>query len=238
MYNSDSEMQKLASEVHKGHRKRVIERFLRFGFESFAEHEILEMLLFYSVPRKNTNPIAHSLISRFGSLHNVFNADVSELVDAGLTENSAVLIKTIPALAGICASRQMNDVVLDTGEKVKNLFVSKFVGADNEQVWIACLDSSMRLINCEMVCCGECDTVRLQPRKVVEIALKYKCSNIFIAHNHPNGMAVASSEDIASTRNLVTTLKALDIRLVDHIIVTQSKTVSMKENGCFTVFDI
>lgn len=125
MYNSNSEINKLASEVHKGHRKRVIERFVNFGFDSFAEHEVLEMLLFYSIPRKNTNPIAHKLVSQFGSLKNVFNAELSELTKAGLTENSAVLIKAIPELVRIYTTPSVKNLVIDSIEKAKKAFCFK-----------------------------------------------------------------------------------------------------------------
>lgn len=238
MYNSNSEINKLASEVHKGHRKRVIERFVNFGFDSFAEHEVLEMLLFYSIPRKNTNPIAHKLVSQFGSLKNVFNAELSELTKAGLTENSAVLIKAIPELVRIYTTPSVKNLVIDSIEKAKKLFVSKYVNVTVEQIWLACLDSSMRVINCEMICSGDRDSVKINARRIAEIALKYNCCNAFLAHNHPSGQAMVSNEDVASTRNLVSVLRSLDIKLVDHIIVTEKTAISMKEMGHFSVFEM
>lgn len=238
MYNNDSEISKLASDVHKGHRKRMLERFINFGFDGFADHEILEVLLFYAIPRKNTNPLAHELIERFNSLNGVFDAAVSDLLDAGLTMNAAVLIKSIPALANIYAAQNVENHVIDTTAKVKQYFYCKYIGVRTEQLRVICLDSSMNVMCCEIVAQGECDKVILQPRRIVETALKYKSSNIFIAHNHPFAKAVASSEDIANTRNLISILKSLDINLLDHIIVGCDKTLSMKENGYFSVFDV
>ncbi len=238
MYNSDSEMKKLASEVHKGHRKRMIERFVNFGFDSFAEHEILEILLFYSIPRKNTNPIAHDLISNFGSLKNVFNANLCDLTKAGLTENSAVLIKLIPALVNLYTAPSLESTVIDSIEAAKELFIAKYNSVDVEQVWLACLNSAMRVINCEMVSSGGRDSVNINARKIAEISLKYNCNHIFLSHNHPGGQATVSAEDIASTRNLVSVLGSLNIKLIDHIVVAGKVAVSMKEMGYFSVFDV
>lgn len=238
MYNSDSEMKKLASEVHKGHRKRMIERFVNFGFDSFAEHEILEILLFYSIPRKNTNPIAHDLITSFGSLKNVFNANISDLMKAGLTMNSAVLIKSIPALVSVYSAPNVENITVDSIKAAKELFIAKYNNVDVEQVWLACLSPAMRVINCEMISSGGRDSVNISARKIAEISLKYNCNHIFISHNHPCGPATVSSEDVAGTRNLVSVLASLDITLVDHIIVANKMAVSMKEMGYFSVFDI
>lgn len=227
-----------ASQVHKGHRQRTLQKFLKYGFDAFAAHEVLEMLLFYAVPRKDTNPLAHELINKFGSIGNIFDADIEELTNAGLTVNGAVLLKTIPQLMQIYAAEHTGNIKLDSTTSAKEYFYTRFIGAKTEQVCVACLDSSMRLISCELVSSGERTKVLISPRKVAEIALRNKCRSVFIAHNHPFDDAAASDNDIASTRALKSVLDSVDVQLLDHIIVGKNRTISMKETGTLSVFDI
>lgn len=237
MHTFADEHKNYAGQVHKGHRQRTYQKFLKYGFDAFATHEILEMLLFYAVPRKDTNPLAHELINKFGSLGNVFDADIEELTGAGLTVNGAILLKTIPQLMNICATENNDNIRIDSTAKAQEYFKNRFLGVKTEQICLACLDSSMRLISCELVSSGERTRVSLSPRKVAEIALRNKCRSVFIAHNHPFDDAVASDNDIVSTRTLYSSLTAIDIELLDHIIVGKNRAISMKETGTLSVFD-
>ncbi len=218
-------------DLHGGHRKRVRYRFLNSGFDQFEDHQILEMLLFYALPRMDTNELAHRLINHFGSLSGVFDASVEELTSVkGVAENTAVLLKMIPPLARVyLTDKQQSHPVFDSPQKIGEYLVERFVGRTNETVLLLCMDSSLRLLSCELIAEGNNTSAHVDMKKVVERAIRRNASCVILAHNHPRGLALPSNEDILLTREAKRTLSALEITLLDHVIVADGLWFSIAQ---------
>lgn len=209
--------------LHEGHRGRLKNRFLSNGLESFEDHNILEMLLFYSIPRKDTNDIAHELINHFGSLKAVFDADFEELITVkGISENSATLIKMIPAISrAYLANKSNTKPVLDDVNKIKEFLFHTYYGETKEVVYILLLNNKFELISLEKVHEGSVNSARIELRKLVDVIIKKNAASVILAHNHPDGIPSPSYEDIQTTADLIATLNLIDIQLIEHFVVTE-----------------
>lgn len=218
---------------HDGHRKRLKARFVKSGLDDFEPHNVLELLLFYSIPRKDTNPLAHQLISRFGSLSGVFDAKPEELMKVeGITENTAVLISMIPQMARKYLEDKADAVNAIGGFKDIGMYLMpKFVGRTVETIMLASLDNKNKIISCNIVAEGETDRATLSKRKVMEEAMRVGATRVILAHNHPRGFAMPSSEDIYLTREIYALLASVGIELVDHIIFAEDDFVSLAVSG-------
>ena len=207
--------------IHDGHRNRLKNKFLQNGFQGFEPHNILELLLFYSIPRKDTNEIAHELINRFGSLKNVFNAEFEDLITVnGISENSATLIKMIPKLAQEYINDSMKvGTIFDTAGKIGEYFVNKYIGEKNELVYAMLLSNKLELLSVIKVHEGSVNSAFVSTRKILDAAIKYNASTIVIAHNHPNGTACPSMDDINTTANLMASFKAFEIEILEHFLI-------------------
>lgn len=225
-------------ESAKGHRGRVKERFLKSGIEGFAPHEILELLLFYALPQKDTKQIAHELVGKFGSVAGVLNADISALTEVkGITENAAVLFRLIPKIIGVYYEEQSKGVSVTSTTQLSELFKPYFVGAGTEKFMLACFDGELRPLSVTEISRGSSAYTSLELRKIMSAAIDSNCSMAALAHNHPLGAPKPSDEDIAVTRRINELLRAVDIRLMDHIIVGGSKCYSMRDGGDLGIFD-
>ena len=218
---------------HDGHRKRLNARFVKSGLDDFEPHNVLELLLFYSIPRKDTNPLAHRLISRFGSLSGVFDAKPEELMKVeGITENTAVLISMVPQMARKYLEDKADAVNAIGGFKDIGMYLMpKFVGRTVETIMLASLDNKNKIISCNIVAEGETDRATLSKRKVMEEAMRVGATRVILAHNHPRGFAMPSSEDIYLTREIYALLASVGIELVDHIIFAEDDFVSLAVSG-------
>ena len=218
---------------HDGHRKRLKARFVKSGLDDFEPHNVLELLLFYSIPRKDTNPLAHQLISRFGSLSGVFDAKPEELMKVeGITENTAVLISMIPQMARKYLEDKADAVNAIGGFKDIGMYLMpKFVGRTVETIMLASLDNKNKIISCNIVAEGETDRATLSKRKVMEEAMRVGATRVILAHNHPRGFAMPSSEDIYLTMEIYALLASVGIELVDHIIFAEDDFVSLAVSG-------
>lgn len=207
--------------VHDGHRQRLRNKFLKNGFEGFEPHNILELLLFYSIPRRDTNEIAHNLINHFGSLKNVFNASFDELIKVdGIKENSATLIKMIPSIVREYANDEGEYVpVFDTANKIGDYFVNKFIGETNEIVYVMLLNNKFELLSVEKIHEGCVSSAFVTARKILEPVIKHNASMIVLAHNHPDGIVCPSMDDISTTAELMTSFNAFDIKLLEHFVI-------------------
>ena len=220
--------------IHKGHRERLKTRFLEEGLDNFTDIQALELLLFYSIQRKDTNPIAHRLLERFGSLSQVLEAPVEELQKIPqITEHSAVLLKLITELARYYQvdSARKNEF-LTTLEDCGKYLVPRFFGRTKETVFLLCLDAKCKVICCKEIGEGSVNSASISVRKVVETALATNATTVVLAHNHPSGIAVPSNEDIQTTRRIAAALHAMEIHLADHIVVADGDYVSMVQSGC------
>ncbi len=220
-------------DLHEGHRKRLKNRFLEEGLDGFKDHEILELLLFYSIPQRDTNELAHSLINKFGSLSSVLETDSKELVKMrGIGEHSAILLSLIPSLSRIYFKDRWRDKpVLNSSSKAGEYALSLFTGRNYEVFYVLCLDSQNKLNYASLVHEGTINEAPIYPRIIVETALRYKASRVILAHNHPGGSLRPSKADINATKKIVSALKAIDIEVVDHIIVAGDKYTSFAEES-------
>lgn len=224
--------------AHKEHRSRVRETFRKTGIENQPDHNLLEFLLFYSIPRKDTNEIAHRLIDTFGSLNGVFNATYERLLEVeGIGESSALLISTIP---GICRryieGAQAKKINLSEPEDARSFIVSKYYGCKKEVFYLICLDGTGKLINCCNLGEGSPDSVIIDKREVLETAFRNSADTVILAHNHPNGIAAPSKADLMLTGELSSIFKKVGIRLADHIIVGGSDVISLAEVPKFSAY--
>lgn len=224
--------------LHEGHRARMRERFRQSGFDDFNDHQIIELLLFYTCPRIDTNELAHTLVNQFGSIAGIFDASFEDLIAVkGISENTATLFKIIPKFLSKYYNSRSDGKVYDNVKMLKDFFKPHFIGLTHEQFRLACFDSNLRVISNVLIAEGSPDSSPFEMRKIVEEAFKAKSSHVAIAHNHPKGTPMPSESDIAATRYIGTTLKAVNIELIDHIIVGERSAVSMKEMAYINIFD-
>lgn len=217
--------------IHKNHRSRLKNQFSENGINALTDVQQLELLLFYSLPQKDTNPIAHALLNKFGSIKDVLSASELELMSvSGVKENTVIHLKLINSLINIC-SRPSTEENLGSASKAKE-FVSKlYVGINVEQFYVICLSKNNKVIKFECVQNGTTDEVKVSIRKISEIAISAKCNRIIIAHNHPYGLAQMSDEDCAFTYSVLCSCILNSIEILDHIIVGKDTTISLSQKG-------
>lgn len=225
--------------LHEGHRQRLKERFIKTGLSDFEDHNILELLLFFSVPRSDTNELGHKLLKKFGSISNVFDAPIDELCKVdGIGMHSATLIKMIPELCNIYHVDKTEKVtVVNSTNMAGRYFVPRFMGKKDEEVHIMLLDDKKKVIKCEMISKGTVNSSTVSIRKIATEALNCGATGVVLAHNHPGGLALPSGSDINVTRKIYRALRLIDIQLCDHIVVADGDFVSMLDSGMFADFD-
>ena len=220
-------------QVHEGHRSRMKKRFLRHGLATFDDHNVLELLLFFAVPRQDTNALAHRLLDTFGSLDKVFEALPEELMRVeGIGEHAATLIRLVPEAARryLIAKESSEDILPDV-DAVGRYLLPHFMNERTEIVMLLCLDTKLKVLNCRRIGSGGLDAVDFQTRDVVQTALLYNAKYVVIAHNHTSGIAIPSKEDVVVTKHLRQVLEAVGVELLDHIIVAGQDFVSLADDG-------
>lgn len=225
--------------MHDGHRSRIRKRFMLNGFDGFEDHEILELALFYAIPRKNTNVIAHELLNKFGTVDAVFDAPINMLKEIeGVGESAAIFIKMISGLARIYMERKFkNDEKAPEISDINDHITLKFIGRSEELVVVVLFDAKGKVIYEGVVNKGTVNAVDIYARKIIELIVLYNASSVILAHNHPSGFAVPSVEDIESTAKLNKILQSMHVSLLDHIIVADGDYVSLRECGIKDVFE-
>lgn len=218
---------------HKGHRERKKQQFREHGLDAFADHEVLELLLYYAIPRQDTNPIAHRLIEHFGSLDAVLSAPPEELAKVeGVGEHAATLLALLlPTIRRAYMTARKGGVALGSTERLGQYFCELFFGARGEAFYEVCLDAKGKLLRCCKIADGSVDMVNVNVRCIVENALRCHASAVALSHNHPSGIALPSADDNATTLMVYDALRTVGIELVDHIIVADDDFVSLYENG-------
>ncbi len=218
--------------IHKGHRQRLRERFRQEGLDNFDPVNALELILFYSIPRMDTNPLAHRLIDHFGSLKAVLEASPEELekVD-GVSEATATFLPLITDIGRYyqkqCAEQR---TIFKTLSDCGNYLTSFFYGKTSEHVYMLCLDAKGHILCCKHVGEGSVNSANIPIRRVVEIALSANASTVVLAHNHPSGLAIPSADDVQTTYQVAAALEMVDVVLADHIIVSNDDFVSIVQS--------
>lgn len=188
--------------VHDGHRERLKARYLEHGLDNFNDINVLELLLFYAIPRADTNLIAHELLNRFGSLSGVLEASIQELQNvSGIGENSALLLSLIPQVS----RRYMIDKTkpqkkINSASAAGKYFMPIFMYERDEVLYMLCLDSQKCVICCQLISRGVVNSVEANVRKMTELALRFKASSVIISHNHPRGTVKPRARTISSQR--------------------------------------
>ena len=221
--------------IHDGHRQRLKNRFLTEGLDNFEELQVLELLLFYCIPRKDTNPLAHALLDEFGSLARVMDATPQELMNVpGIGENVATMFSLITQLSRYYQVNRLSGTrVLTNVDKCGHYMLPFFQGRSMETVFLLCLDAKCKVLCCKKVGEGSVNSAEVSIRKIAEMALAANATSVVLAHNHPSGIAVPSDEDRLTTKKLAMALKAMDIELVDHIVVADDDFVSLSQSGLY-----
>lgn len=219
--------------IHAGHRKNLRKEFLTNGFAGKTDHQKLELLLTYVIPRRDVNPIAHKLIDEFGSLSEVIDASVEDLIKIDyITENAAVLIKLIPLIAdSYNVSKWGEKPDLSTSNKLITYIKSKFIGQKNEVLYIISLDSKCRLININSVTSAAKNYAEVSLKEIASIVLKSQAKFVALVHNHPSGVINPSADDIMVTEKIKNVLKPIEVTLIDHIIISGENTFCFSQNG-------
>ena len=219
--------------VHDGHREKMRARFLAGGLEGFAPHEALELLLYYAIPRRDTNPIAHALMERYGSLSAVLNAPVEDLKRVeGIGESAAVLIHMVAQLSRKASlADAARETILNSSQQAGQYLLTLFAGKKRETVYQLCLDQKGKLLACKRLGEGGVSAAVLDIRQVVENAILTSASAVILSHNHPSGIALPSREDYAVTDRAKAALETIGVALTDHIIVADGDYVSMADSG-------
>ena len=218
---------------HSGHRQRMRERFLRYGLDNFNDHNVLELLLFYAVPRQDTNELAHALLDAFGTLGGVFDASVDALKSVdGIGDTAAALIHLVPEAARrYFISKTLPGDILADSEAAGKYLLPRFLTCRNETMYLVCMDAKLKVLDCREVSQGSTTSVSVNLRRIVQIALGQNASVVMLAHNHTSGIALPSQEDVAVTLKIRDLLEQVGVDLADHIVVAGDDFVSMADSG-------
>ena len=218
--------------LHDGHRQRKKQRFLQHGLDSFADHEVLELLLFYAIPRRDTNETAHRLLEHFGTLKGVLTASVEELQKVeGVGESAAILLHLLQAVGYRALRTAGDDTILNSVDSAGAYFQKLLHGERREVLYQVCLDAKGKVLSHKRLSSGTVSMAPVNVREVVENALYTDASGVLLAHNHPSGIALPSEDDRQITMQIRQALGTMGIELVDHIIVADNDFVSMAASG-------
>lgn len=221
--------------IHDGHRQRLIKRFRTEGLDNFEQIQVLELLLFFAIPRRDTNELAHNLLEQFGSVSRVMDASPAELMRVpGMGESAATLLTLAKELGRYYQmdSARKGKAMRDT-ESCGQYILPYFYGRQVETVFLLCLNAACNVISCKEIGEGEINSAVISTRRIVETALAEKASTVVLAHNHPSGVAVPSHDDILTTRRVAAALSAVDVTLFDHLIVADDDFVSLAQSGFY-----
>lgn len=212
--------------VHKNHRQRVKERFLAHGLDTFSEHQILEMALFFALPHVDTNEMAHNLINKAGSFTRVFDLPKEELETvSGIKDNASTFLKFLVAFT----KYYTNQVSIESAKKGMTYdeigkFLINFYINEKQEMVIACFfDEKTNLIEKKIIGVGDFNSVSVNLRNLVDLALKNGARQVVLAHNHPTFSPVPSSEDISTSRNIERVLENVGVKLVESFIITNDR---------------
>lgn len=237
--NENNNATKTRSHNNWGHRQRLKTRYLKEGnFDAFATHEVLELLLFYVIPQKDTKPIAKALLEHFdGSLERVFSAPIDELKKVkGIKDEAGLFLTLFNSLERF---RKLNSEKLpdrlNSSEKVIEYLKPHYYGKTTETSMLLCLDRQCRVIGCHMIQEGTINYTALNPRKIMDIVLRCNAPCVILSHNHPVGGPTPSQNDIESTRTIIRMLSQIEVKVIDHVIISPNGECSMADTARYAM---
>ncbi len=223
----------MAENLHAGHRKRVRDEFLSRGFhESTPPHKMLELLLFYCIPRIDTNPIAHEMINKYGTLADVLDAPIEELKEfRGMSENAAVLLKLVmPIARQYLEDKAAKEPTFTSLDQMGEYMLKYYAGLQSEKVGLLSLDTTGKLIGFDFISEGDIGSVGLSLRDMVKKILDRGATAVVLSHNHPSEMLLPSHNDVTLTEMAADALSRVGVRLIDHMIIGTNDFVSMAQS--------
>lgn len=216
--------------IHKDHRARMKEVFIKNGMDGFSEIQKLEFMLFFAIPQKDVNPLAHKLLDEFGTLNKVFEANYYDLIKVpGIGNQTALLITACREIMYQCANSINDHEDLTLTGDAREYCYYKLRNRSNEVFMVVCLDDCNRVLGSRQFSDEKSDRVKLDIRKITNFAFMLNASKILIAHNHPSGLLRFSGEDTHMTNNIACNCLLNDIELLDHILVTPTNALSLKD---------
>lgn len=218
--------------MHEGHRQRMYDTFIKQGDAAFHEHQLIELLLSFSIPRRDTNPAAHALLESFGSLRAVIQADPHELMQIeGIGEKSAILIALVGSLTRRAQDEESGQMRIKTPADAALFCKKLFLGQRYEAMYVVSLDKKLKVLYCEKISSGTLTETTVYPRLAVESALRHGANSVLLTHNHPSGDLTPSTNDVDTTLMILKALEAIGIKLHDHVIVGSGNAFSMTRNA-------
>lgn len=213
---------------HEGHRKRLKQQLLEHGAETLNDHQLLELLLFYSVPRKDTNPLAHELIHRFGSLYQALRASPEELRNVpGVSDHTIALFSAVPELMRRTSINKAHGITLRTTEEATEYLRPYFLGLREERCILLSLNHRYQVVGCDLLSSGSHREVTLDRQLLINRATSHRAAYVLLAHNHPGNDPFPSDDDLFATQECRNLLKMVGITLKDHFIFTDNDYCSM-----------
>ncbi len=215
---------------HSGHRERLRRRFIDNGLDGFEEHQALELYLFYAIPRRDTNPLAHRLLERYRNIGGVCDAPIDELErDFGLSESAATLLKLLPEMSRLYNESKLSDTNLIDPETVGDMIARRFIGRTSEAVALLLGSAKGKILYFDIVAKGSVSSSDFPLRRIVDLAIRHNARTAYIAHNHPSGSLLPSRADVDVTKLLDSTLSSVGVHLLDHFIVADNEYASLRE---------
>ncbi len=220
-----------------GHRERLKDRFIQGGLDTFLDHEVIELMLFYGVARKDVKPLAKTLLKTFGNLKGILDADIADLTAIpGVSLHAATLLKLIKGLNALYLKEQAKTKTqISCTSELIDYCMTALGGLKDEHFHVVYLDAQNQLIDMETIQEGIVNQAVVYPRQVLENALRMKASAMILVHNHPSGNIKPSDADIRLTKTIQKAARMLEILVHDHIIIGENRFFSFREEGMMTV---
>lgn len=226
----------MGDNLHAGHRKRLRDEFMSaLSDTTMPDHKLLELLLFYSIPRKDTNELAHTMLNRFGSFSALLDASPEELMSVdGITENSVVLLKLIIPIYRRYNIGKIDKVRhFDCMDSFFQYIINRYCGITREVFALSSFNAKGDLIGFDVLNRGDLSVVGISTRSVLEAVIRRKAAAVVLSHNHPGGTALPSREDVDCTSRIDTALQHIGVSLLDHVIVADSDCVSLSQSAAY-----
>lgn len=221
--------------THEGHRTRLLQRYLNSGVLSLNEHEMLELLLHFAIPYRDTKQQAKTLIAHFGGIENVFEATAAEIESAKIshiTKRAAALITLFRDIQNYIAETDRKEQSqIRNPDEAGRYVLSVFEEYSIEKFYLICLNQKGKILCKELISEGTGSSVEIIMSRIVGSVITHKATQVLLVHNHPSGMKNPSLEDVVQTQYIAKRLGEMEVSVADHIIVAGKECISMKERG-------